>query len=68
MLDNGRIFCGRAYRLNFEDIHVYVMIGADNTICWVKLTRDELKNEEPYLKVGRIGVFSFPCILFELEN
>lgn len=33
------------------------MIGADDNIYWMKLTREELRNDEPFSKVVRIGAF-----------
>lgn len=59
-LDNGKIFQGRTYKLNFPYLHVYMMLGADDKIYWVELsTKDEVLDDEPFSKIVRLGKWSF---------
>lgn len=57
-LDNGKVFQGRTYKLNFPYLHVYMMLGANDTIYWVELnTKDEVLGDEPFSKIVRLGAF-----------
>lgn len=57
-LDNGKIFQGRTYKLNFPYLHVYMMLGADDTIYWVEFsTKDEILSDEPFSETVRLGMF-----------
>lgn len=69
-LDNGSIFRGRAHRLNFDYVHVYLMVGADDIIYWVKIDDFDLENDKPFSKIvrlGKVGIFFFTWI-FSIKN
>ena len=58
-VDSGENIC-RGSALNLKSgnaAHLYAMIGADDTLYWVKFTEDEFQNE-PYLsKTVRLSEF-----------